>query len=312
MITARIQIEDGEIKDTLEYGLIVKKSDTIFEAPIKQQDKTSYPEEPGEHVDNRTVLDAFDYNVEFVVIAPNYDMSNANAIIEQFNKLLYRQDDSGVRIYKEITYFDDYKRCKIVGLPSPLTSPESFYRRQDGTEMDCVEIKLKIRVTDPTKCVFNVSQNTDMYVIACAGATARVIGHYLYAQPDGTLLHNNTLNYYSLWQILRRDEDGTIVTYNVGRNMWFVGTTSLSASSSSVGYVYDSPVTPNAVGFCDRRGASTQEYIFLNASNLGNNMQQWQLDENSSFVFVPYQEGDTDATLQAKLDNILQSGQTQL
>lgn len=159
MITARIQIGDGQILDTYEgYGLIYKESDTRMEAPIKSRDTTSYVEEAGEHIDPRTVQDAFDYKVQFIVEAPNKNLQNANAKIAAFNMSLYTQaTDSDIRTYKEVVFYDDYKRVKIVGLPEPIAEPEEFYRRQNGNAMDCVVGVLTIRVSDPTKCDFNMS-----------------------------------------------------------------------------------------------------------------------------------------------------------
>lgn len=158
MITARIQIGNGQILDTLKHGLIFMESDKRMEAPIKKRDTTSYAEEAGEHTDPRTVQDAFDYKVKFIVEAPNKNLQNANAVIAKFNKLLYTQAaNSDIRTYKTVTFYDDYKRVKIVGLPSPIAEVEKLYRRQNGEQMDCAVVELTIRVSDPTKCDFNLS-----------------------------------------------------------------------------------------------------------------------------------------------------------
>lgn len=158
MITARIQIGNGSIADTaLAWGLIYVEADKRTEAPIKQHDSTSYIGEAGEHVDPRTVQAAFDYTVTFLIETPNTNMSNANAKIAAFNKALYTQETgSGIRTYKTVTFYNDRDRVKIVGIPEPIAEPTEFYRRQDGSVMDCVEVKLKIRVPDPTKCDFDL------------------------------------------------------------------------------------------------------------------------------------------------------------
>lgn len=159
MITARIQIGDGPVLDTYKgHRLIYKESDNRFEAPIKKRDTSSYAEEAGEHTDPRTVQDAFDYSVQFIVEAPNQNLQNANAVIAKFNKLLYTQDTgSDIRTYKEVTFYNDYKRVKIVGVPEPVAEPEKLYRRQRGDMMDCAVVELKIRVSDPSKCDFDMS-----------------------------------------------------------------------------------------------------------------------------------------------------------
>ena len=158
MISARIKIGDGQILDTREHGLIYKESDTRFEAPIKKRDTTSYAEEAGEHIDPRTVPDAFDYTVQFIVLAHNKNLQNANHVIAMFNRLLYtRQRGSDIRTYEEVTFYNDFKRVKIVGIPEPIAEAEKLYRRQNGEMMDCAVVKLKIRVTDPSRCDFNMS-----------------------------------------------------------------------------------------------------------------------------------------------------------
>lgn len=164
MIKARIQIGSGEIEDTnTKWGFIYMDADERTEAPIKSRESTSYAEEPGEHTDPRTVQDAFDYKVKFLIEAPNRDQVNANAKIAAFNKALYTQDDEGsdIRTYKEVTFYNIHNRVKITGLPEPVAEPTDFYRRDDGRVMDCVQIELKLRVSDPRKCDFNL--NTDNF-----------------------------------------------------------------------------------------------------------------------------------------------------
>lgn len=159
MTTARIQIESGQILDTFEgHGMIYLSADNRTEAPIKKRDTTSYAEEAGEHVDPRTVQDAFDHKVKFLIEAPNKNLQNANSKIAAFNRQLYTQaSDSDIRTYKTITLYDDYKRVKIVGIPEPIAEPTELYRRQDGSVMDCAIVELVIHVSDPTKCDFDLS-----------------------------------------------------------------------------------------------------------------------------------------------------------
>lgn len=159
MITSRIQIAGGQILDTYKgYGFIYMSADNRTEAPIKKRDVTSYAEEAGEHTDPRTVQDAFDYKVKFLIEAPNQNLVNANTRIAAFNKALYtQQSNSDVRTYKEVTFYDDYKRVKVVGLPEPISEPTDFYRRQDGSVMDCAVVEFTIHVSNPTKCDFDLS-----------------------------------------------------------------------------------------------------------------------------------------------------------
>lgn len=160
MIQSRIQIGDSDVVSVYDgHKLIHMESDTRFEAPIKKRDTTSYAEDAGEHVDPRTVQDAFDYKVTFIVEAPNKDLTNANAIIAEFNKKLYTQDaDSAIRTYKEVTFYNDFKRIKIVGLPEPIQEAKELYRRQDGSVMDCAQVEWTIRVSDPSKCEFDIPE----------------------------------------------------------------------------------------------------------------------------------------------------------
>lgn len=154
-----IKIGDGEVLDSyVGHGLIYLKSDNRTEAPVKKRDTTSYAEEAGDHIDPRTVQNCFDYKVQFIIEAPNKNLQNANAVIAAFNKKLYTQPaDSDIRTYKEITFYNDYKRVKIVGLPDPIAEPKELYRRQNGDVMDCAVVELTIHVSDPTKCDFDMS-----------------------------------------------------------------------------------------------------------------------------------------------------------
>lgn len=158
MIRVRIRIGDGAVEDTFaKWGLIYLDADERTEAPIKSRETTSYAEEAGEHIDPRTVQAAFDYTAKFLIECPNTDMQNANAVIAAFNKALYAQENgSDIRSYKEVEFYNDYNRVKIVGYPEPIATPTDFYRRQDGRALDCVQVELKIRVCDPTKCDFDL------------------------------------------------------------------------------------------------------------------------------------------------------------
>lgn len=157
MINVRIQIGDGATEDTFAaHRLIYKDADNRTEAPIKKRDVTSYAEEAGEHTDPRTVQDAFDYKVRFIVDGQNSNLDNVNAIVAAFNARLYTQaPGSDIRTYKEVTFYNDFKRVKIVGVPEPIAVPNEMKRSRNG--YDFAEVELTIHVSDPTKCDFDLS-----------------------------------------------------------------------------------------------------------------------------------------------------------
>lgn len=131
-------------------------SDERTSPPTKGFESSSYAEEAGEHIYNKTVFAPFDYKAKFHISAPNKDLTNANSVIERFNRALYEVDpDSGMIVYKQVTLYYDHNRIKIVGYPSPIDQPTEFYRRDDGSVEDSVQVELKIRVSDPTLCVFS-------------------------------------------------------------------------------------------------------------------------------------------------------------
>lgn len=159
MIRARLKIGGGAIEDTYDkWGFIYLESDNRTEASVKSHDKSSYVGQAGENIDPRTVQDAFDYKVKFIIEAPNKNLENANAKIAAFNKALYTQaSGSDTREFKTVEFWNDYKRVKIVGIPEPIAEPEKLHRRKNGKVMDCAVVEFKIRVNNPTKCDFNLS-----------------------------------------------------------------------------------------------------------------------------------------------------------
>lgn len=153
MIKVRLQIGSGEVLDTEEaYGLVYLSSDTRFEAPIKEVEKTSYPEQEGENSLNKAVRDAFDYKTEWFVKA-NGSIENANRLIAIFNSQLYTRDGD-VMIFKNVSFFNDYKRVKIVGRPSLISEATEFWRDTNGKQHDVVKVEWNIRVTTPHLCSY--------------------------------------------------------------------------------------------------------------------------------------------------------------
>lgn len=163
MITVRLQIpgvpannDAGAVVDTQTYGFVYLDSDKRVGAPSKAFESTSYPEEEGEHIIPKTVDDAFDYTVKFFIQATS--LKNANALIKDFNDMLFTQaSGSDVKQYKQVTFYNDYKRHKIVGYPSPISEATDFWRDRTNQLQDIIVVEWKIRVTKPSLCDFNLS-----------------------------------------------------------------------------------------------------------------------------------------------------------
>lgn len=156
MLTARIKIGNGDIVDTRDYGLVYLDSDKVVGAPIKGFEETTYPEQEGANVSVKTVDDAFDYTVKFFIRATS--LQNANAKIVAFNNLLFtQQSGSDVKTYKQVYFYNDYKRHLIVGYPYPISEAKDFWRDPRGLVDDVVTVEWKIRVNKPSLCDFNLS-----------------------------------------------------------------------------------------------------------------------------------------------------------
>lgn len=157
MIKVRLQIADGNIVDTADnYGLVYISADNRFHAPIKQREVTTYPEQEGENISTKTVDDAFDYKVTWFVKADG-SLGNANAVIAKFNALLYDQVDD-IKSFKQVTFYNDYKKVKIVGTPSPIQEATEFWRDTQGKQHDVVQVEWVIRVSKPSLCDFNLTE----------------------------------------------------------------------------------------------------------------------------------------------------------
>lgn len=157
MINVRIKIGDGAIEDTFAaHKLIYIDADNRTEAPIKKRDASSYVEQAGDNTDPRTVQDAFDYKAQFIIDGQDKDLKRVNSIIAAFNKKLYTQEaDSDIRIYKEVTFYNDFKPCKIVGIPEPIAECKEFKKSINGYEF--AQVEFVIHVSDPKKCNFEKS-----------------------------------------------------------------------------------------------------------------------------------------------------------
>lgn len=156
MIKVRLQINNRAILDSIEgYGLVYVSSDHRFEAPLKEFEKTSYPEQEGENSSNKTVRDAFDYKVTWFIKADG-SLDNANKVIANFNEQLYSKGGQDILTFNTVTFYNDYKKVKIVGTPSPIQEATEFWRDANGKQHDVVCVEWVIRVSKPKLCDFNL------------------------------------------------------------------------------------------------------------------------------------------------------------
>lgn len=157
MIKVRLNIGNDETlpKETIGgYGLVYVSSDHRFEAPIKEFEKTSYPEQEGENIIAKTVSDAFDYKVIWFIKADG-SLGDANKVIANFNSLLYTTDGN-IKTFKQVAFYNDYKKVKIVGTPSLIQEATEFWRDANRKQHDVVCVEWVIRVSKPSLCDFNL------------------------------------------------------------------------------------------------------------------------------------------------------------
>lgn len=154
MLTVRIKIGDGQVQDSVAgYKLWYVSSDHRFGADVKDYDVTTYPEQEGENIIPKTVDAPFDYKVKFYVKADG-SLDNANTVIKAFNDLLYTADQNGVKTFKQVSFYNDYKKVLIVGYPKPIALATQFWRDSTGAEHDVVVVEWVIRVNKPSLCNF--------------------------------------------------------------------------------------------------------------------------------------------------------------
>lgn len=166
MIKSRIKIGDGQIYDfESAYGFVQVSSDDIFGAPIKEFETTSYAEESGVHIFPMSVHDTFEYKAQFFINAKG-GVNQANWAIEKFNNTISVEKD-GVRAFKEITFYNDYKGVKIVGYPKPIDKATEFWRDKTGKFHDVVCVELTIKVVAPEKCNFNLAnEEYEVFIVS--------------------------------------------------------------------------------------------------------------------------------------------------
>lgn len=158
MIKVRLKIGDGSVVDTQTYGLVYLDSDKRIGAPLKEYEATTYPEQEGENIIPKTVDAPFDYKVKFFIQADS--LQNANAKIAAFNALLFaQQSGSDVKTFKQVEFYNDYKRHKIVGYPQPMSEATEFWQDRKSQLNDIVVVEWTIRVVKPSLCTFDGSDN---------------------------------------------------------------------------------------------------------------------------------------------------------
>lgn len=165
MIKSRIKIGDSDILDfESAYGFVQVSSDSLFAAPIKAFEQTSYPEQSGVNILPITVDDTFEYKATFFIKSKG-GVESANWRIAEFNKAI-SEVDRGVRKVKQIAFYNDYKKIKIVGYPKPIQSATEFWRDSSGRLHDVVCVELIIKVTDPSLCNFNLdSEDYEVFYV---------------------------------------------------------------------------------------------------------------------------------------------------
>lgn len=156
MLHVRLQIGDGEIKDTQEWGMVYLNSDYVAGPPSKGFESTAYPEEEGEHILAETVDDAFDYEVSFFV-QPSSSQT-ANQLIAAFNEAMISSSDGDVKQVSRVTFYNDHRRVKIVGYPKPISEAEKLWRDVNDYLYDVYSVKWTIRVTEPSLCNFKAAE----------------------------------------------------------------------------------------------------------------------------------------------------------
>ena len=161
MLKVRLKIGDGAKYDTeTQWGFIYLDSDKRVGPDSKGFESTSYPEEEGEHILPKTVDAAFDYKVKFFIQATS--LASANDKIAAFNAALFTPESgSSVKTYKQVTFYNDYKRHKIVGYPSPISEATDFWRDTNNQVNDIVIIEWTIRVTQPSLCEYSTPFSDD-------------------------------------------------------------------------------------------------------------------------------------------------------
>lgn len=139
-----------------------------------------------------------------------------------------------------------------------------------------------------------------------AAAIALNQPHYLGADVNGKLIMTNTIDDSALWIISEPAENGGVTVQNVELEDYLFTNESngryLTPDAPAV-YFIDSPRIEGAIGITTTQGANADQQVFLNISGQGEaaNIAIWSLDRGSSFFVMDYIEGDTDESVQERV-----------
>ena len=64
---------------------------------------------------------------------------------------------NGLKEYYPVTFYNDYKRHKIVGYPTEIAEAQEFWRDKSNQINDVVVVEWTIRVNKPSLCDFNLT-----------------------------------------------------------------------------------------------------------------------------------------------------------
>lgn len=155
MIRTDIHIAGGSKVDTYgTYGLLYVSADNRLDAPYKEMDKTTYPEQAGENVYPLAVKDAFDYKITFLIEGTSLNAINSR--ISTFNSAII----SSSNMFKKVTFYNYDRKVKIVGYPTPIAEAKDFWYTSLGEKTQSALVEFQIRVVNPSECDFNYTPTT--------------------------------------------------------------------------------------------------------------------------------------------------------
>lgn len=157
MLRVKLKVGTGpSLYTDTNYGFIYLDSDKRVGPESKGFEKTSYPEQEGENIIPKTVDAPFDYKVKFFVQSDSLHGANEKIVI--FNNSLYEQvQGSSVKTFKKVEFYNYYKRHKIVGYPQEIPLATDYWHDTNNQVNDVVVVEWTIRVTKPSECDFNLS-----------------------------------------------------------------------------------------------------------------------------------------------------------
>lgn len=163
MISSSIEIDKVVYDSYDSFGFLFVGADKRTAPDEKEDAVTSYAGESGEHRDGRTCYAPFDYKVEFLVEAKSQKLDNVNTKIREFNRAIREKtSDNAVMKRREITFYNQYDRVKITGIPQLISEPTELYHSRKLGEIEYAKVELIIRVTDPRKCDFCLEPESEV------------------------------------------------------------------------------------------------------------------------------------------------------